>query len=78
MDDPAPNYNYKYYLLGDSVPVQVVFNARGHKVGACVPDRETRSLKIAHEYMSRIEISYEVDEIDAATFEALCQRYYDR
>ena len=69
---------YEYRLLGDSVPVRVAFDQRGLKMGAEVPDAIQRRLVHAHRYLSRLETSYEVEEIDEARFLALCEAIYER
>ncbi len=66
---------YEYFLLGDTRPVRIAYSERGFKMGAETPDRETGELKIEHTLMSRIEQSWEVEEIDAETFEKLCRAY---
>ncbi len=72
---------YKYYILGSAVPVRVVFTeheGRPLKRGAQVPDTETQSLKYDGKYLSRIETSYEVEEIDEKRFSAACAEIYAR
>ena len=69
---------YEYHLLGDSVPVRVAFDQRGLKMGAEVPDAIQRRLVHANRYLSRLETSYEVEEIDEARFLALCEAIYER
>jgi len=36
----AKAVTYQYFLLGDTVPVRVAFNAKGLRMGAEVPNRE--------------------------------------
>lgn len=52
---------YKYFLLGNSVPVRVTFNEKGLKIGAEAPDQETGKLRIKNTLMSRLETSPEVE-----------------
>jgi len=75
MDD---GQHYKYYLLGERVPVRVTLNTKGWKVGAEVPDAQTGMLVIDHRYLSRIEQSPEVDEIDEAEFHRRCDEFFQR
>jgi hypothetical protein len=68
----------RYYLLGETVPIMVTHNANGHKDGAYVPSSERRELVCKATYLSRIERSYEVDEIDEAAFAAHCHQFWDK
>lgn len=67
---------YKYYVLGNTVPVRVTFNASGLKLGAEIPNRDTKALEIRVDMLSRLEQSPEVDEVDQVTFEMLCNNFY--
>lgn len=59
---------YQYFLLGDSVPVRVAFNEKGLKMGAEVPDRDKGALVQDATYLSRLERSFEVEEITEEQF----------
>lgn len=73
----ADPYRYKYYLLGDSVPVKLFLAAdTGLKAGAQIPDGARGQLRFAHDYMSRLEQSPEVTEIDEETFNNKCAELY--
>lgn len=74
----SQNVSYKYFLLGDTVPVRVTFNERGLKMGAETPDPEVKDLKLNMSMLSRLEQSYEVDEIDHGRFDALCNEIYSK
>ena len=67
----------RYYLLGETVPIMVTHNADGNQNGAYVPSLERRELVCKVTYLSRIERSYEVEEIDEAAFAAHCQKFWD-
>lgn len=56
----------------------VTHNANGLKDGAYVPSSERRELVCKVTYLSRIERSYEVDEIDEAAFAAHCQQFWGK
>ena len=64
---------YKYYLLGDTVPVRVAFNDKGWKMGAEVPDRQRGELAQKATYLSRLERSFEVEEITKEQFNQYCE-----
>ena len=61
---------YQYFLLGDSVPVRVAFNAKGLHMGAEVPSREKGTLIQDATYLSRLANSFEVEEITEEQFRA--------
>jgi len=63
---------YRYYLLGERVPIRVAFNEQGLKCGAEAPNRTTGQLEMRHELMSRVEQSPEVREISKAEFTRRC------
>ena len=65
--------SYRYFLLGDSVPVRVVFDARGQKIGAETPDPRTGQLVARVTLLSRLEQSYEVEEISETEFRRRCR-----
>jgi len=67
---------YRYFFLGNSVPVRVTLSAKGLKMGAEAPDPETGRLVIKNTLLSRLEQSPEVDEIDKAEFDRLCEEFY--
>ena len=72
-------FSYRHYLLGENVPVRVLIaKSDGLKAGAQIPDPATGKLKYAHEYLSRIEQSYEVEEITEAEFQQRCQKIFSR
>ncbi len=58
----------QYFLLGDTVPVRVAFNAKGQRMGAEVPNREKGTLIQDATYLSRLEHSFEVEEITQEQF----------
>jgi hypothetical protein len=74
--DPILKRQYRYYSIGSSNPVRVVYDANGLKIRAETPDQSSGSLKINMLMLSRIEISYEAEEIDRDRFEALCAAIY--
>ena len=77
MNNDAANsgLTYKYYLLGDSVPVRVAFDEDGLEMGAETPDRDSGQLIIKHTLLSRIAISPEVEEISRDAFDQLCEQF---
>ncbi len=64
---------YRYFLLGNSTPVRVSYNREGLKIGAEVPDENMGSLRIANTYLSKIEQSGDVEEIDESEFLRLAE-----
>jgi len=69
---------YKYYLLGESVPIRVSFNENGHKFGAEVPGDTQGELLYKNMYLGRIEQSFEVDEISEDEFRKQCELVWGR
>lgn len=65
--------NHKYFILGESIPIKVTFNDKGHEIDAEVPDRKTGGLAHKATYLSRLSNSHEVEEISAEAFEIRCQ-----
>lgn len=68
---------FRYFLLGNSIPIRAVFNEKGHRIGADVPSREQRQLSKNATYLSRLDHSMEVDEISREDFELHCNRVWD-
>lgn len=77
MNNDAANsgLTYKYYILGDRVPIRVVFNENGLEIGAETPDRDSGQLIIKNTLLSRIAISPEVEEISRDAFDRLCEQF---
>jgi len=72
-------FTYKHYLLGDTVPIRILIaKSNGLKAGAQIPDPTTGKLQIANTYLSRVEESPEVEEIDEAEFHRRCQIIFSR
>ena len=72
-------YSFKHYLLGNSVPVRVLFaDSDGLKAGAMVPDASQGKLVFANSYLSRLEQSHEVVEIMEDEFDRLCEEMYTK
>lgn len=69
---------YKYYLLGNSMPLRVTFNENGLKMGAEAPDQDTGKLGIKNTFMSRIETSPEVEEITKDVFDQHCGQIFSK
>lgn len=59
---------YQYFLLGDTVPIRVAFNTKGQRMGAEIPNREKGMLVQDATYLSRLEHSFEVEEITQEQF----------
>lgn len=66
---PKEGRYYKYFLLGESVPVRVIYDERGLKYGAETPDRNGGRLVNRTQLLSRLEQSPEVREITRDEFE---------
>jgi len=64
---------YQYYILGETRPVRVTFDSDGLIMGAETIDPQTGRLKIGHMLLSRLNRSWEVEEIDQERFEELCR-----
>lgn len=71
-------WTFKYYLIDDALPVRVVFDERGLKRGAEVPDARRGSLVIQTTIMSKVETYPWVTEIDRSQFDAACAAIYAR
>lgn len=69
---------YQYFLLGESVPVRVAFNDKGMKMGAEVPNHEKGELVQDATYLSRLERSFEVEEITEEQFREKAQSVLGR
>jgi len=69
-------FTYKYYILGDSVPVRVSIDRQGREAGAETPSRETGALVFNHTYLSRLLESPEVEPVDEAEFNRRCEEFY--
>lgn len=69
-------YTYRYYLLGNTIPVRVVFDSAGLKIGAEIPDNQSQCLVKRTTMLSRLELSDEVDELTQAEFAERCARVY--
>ena len=69
---------YKYYLLDGDLPVRVIFNAQGLKLGAESPNIDTGQMAIKNTLLSRIETSPDVSEISEDTFEKHCHDLYSK
>ena len=57
---PKEGRYYKYFLLGESGPVRVIYDERGLKYGAETPDRNGGRLVNRTQLLSRLEQSPEV------------------
>lgn len=69
---------YRYYLLGDTIPVRVACHETGLKMAADIPSRDKQTLIQDATYLSRLEQSFEVDEITEDQFAARCRAMYER
>jgi hypothetical protein len=57
-------------------PVRVLYNKTdGLQAGAIAPDPETRELALRHDLLSRLAVSPEVEQIDAAEFDRRCAAF---
>jgi hypothetical protein len=72
MSEENQGHTHEYYLLGDTVPVRVTLGRTGTPIGAEVPDPETGELVIKNTVMSRLDQSWEVEQISKERFEELC------
>lgn len=68
---------YRYYLLGNTIPVRVACHETGLKMGAEVPSKEEKALVQDATYLSRLEHSFEVDEITEDQFAARCRSIFE-
>ena len=69
---------HKYYLLGERVPIRVTLDSRGLKMAAEVPSAQTGLLTIDNRYLSRIDQSPEVEEIEESEFQRRCDNVLQR
>lgn len=77
MASEEETYSFKHYLLGNTVPVRVLISdSRGLIAGAMVPDKNQGKLVHDGTYLSRLEQSWEVEEITEEEFERLCEEKY--
>ena len=77
MASEEETYSFKHYLLGNTVPVRVLYaDSDGLKAGAMVPDENQGKLVFTNSYLSRLEQSWEVEEITEEEFERLCEEKY--
>lgn len=68
---------YKYYLLGDYMPIRATVDPEYKiNVDAVRPSRETGKLEQHQELLHRIRVSDEIEEITAEEFEQHCKRIY--
>ncbi len=76
MDDDERNNvdRYEYFLLGSAVPIRVAYDRNGHKMGADVPDKESRTLVNRASYLSVVETSPDIEEITQEEFKRNCAR----
>lgn len=59
---------YKYYLLGETVPIRVSFNDAGHMFNAEFPDKAKGSIRSNTAYLTRVCFSDEVAQITEDQF----------
>lgn len=59
---------YKYYLLGETVPIRVSFNGAGHMFNAEVPDKTQGTIRSNPTYLTRVCFSDEVAQITEDQF----------
>jgi len=69
---------YKYYILGGSRPVRVKLSCRGFEIGAETIDRTTGRFKRDHTLLSRLDLSWEVEEVDKERFEEFCKEFLQK
>lgn len=72
------SFTYRYYAIADITPIRVLIDSAGRRRGAEVPNPETGQLYKKTTMLGRILASEEVEEIDQATFERMCQSLYSR
>lgn len=78
----STQYRYEYYLVIDPnpMPVRILFNARGLKAGAQVPDPKTGKLIYWHVYMRYVfgDMNFfgEVEEISEDEFVKRCREEF--
>jgi len=70
-------HGFEYYIVG-VVPVKVPLDNYGRYMGALIPDRETRRLKIATDYLGYVMEGEDVIEIDEERFEEESEKFYDK
>lgn len=75
---PTRGWRYEYRLLGESVPIRITFDEQGLLRGAEVPDREKGCLVYNHMYLSRLELSDEVETLTEQQWEERCRTFYSK
>lgn len=66
----------KHYIIGNSIPVRIRYNEDGLRMGADVPDRASGELIKDATYISRVDTSFEVDDITEKVFVKCCKQFY--
>jgi hypothetical protein len=66
----AEKFTYKYFILGDTVPIRLEYDSLNRVTGAQIPDANDPSGFVwNHDYLMRIYQSGEVDEVDREVFD---------
>jgi hypothetical protein len=75
-DGKVEKFTYKYFILGYTVPVRLKYNALNQVTGAQIPDAsEPSGFRWGHDYMTRLDRSEQVEEIDRDAFDEAVKTY---
>jgi len=75
---PEEPSDYCYYSIGKANPIRVPLDRKGRKMGAEYLDLDTGQLRKDATLLSRIEQSWEAEEIDKDRFDLLCKLLMQR
>lgn len=77
-ESASHRYSYRYYVLGKTNPVRVVFNKACLRIGAEALDLKTGELTVRTSLLSSIDTSPDAEEITRVEFDRLCSKALSR
>ncbi len=69
-------HDFRYFIVGDSIPVKLALDAQGRSMGTLGPDKETGAFKIEMKYFADVMDGDNANEVDLGHFDKTCETYF--
>ncbi len=71
-------HDFRYFIVGDKIPIKLALDAQGRHMGTLGPDKETESFKIEMKYFADVTDGDNANEVDLNRFGEVCEEYFKK
>lgn len=69
-------HDFRYFIVGEKIPVKLALDAEGRIMGTLGPDEATGSFKVEMKYFADVTDGDNANEVDLNSFDEMCEAYF--